>query len=390
MSPLNGTVVVSIEQAVAAPFCTARLADAGARVIKIERPEGDFARGYDDAANGMSSYFVWLNRGKESVVLDLNAESARAQLAALLKSADVLVQNLKPGSLSRLGFSVERMRIEFPRLICCSISGYGESGPLAQRKAYDLLIQAESGLASITGSPDEPARVGISVVDIATGATAYAAILEAVIERGVSGNGADIQVSMFGVMADWLTVPLLHAEAGKAPRRIGLAHPSIAPYGVFSSKDGCEILIAIQNEREWQMFCAHVLRDVEQMTEAHFATNIARVENRAEVDAHVAAVILALTRDTLVQRLVAADTAFAEVNDLHALSRHAHMQRITVNTSVGPVSYPAPGVSIDGLVRGAGTHVPDLGMHTSRVLAEIEACGKAGHSAPGSGNEFSR
>ena len=390
MSPLDGSVVISIEQAVAAPYWTARLADAGARVIKIERREGDFARGYDDAANGLSSYFVWLNRGKESVVLDLNVESARELLAALLKSADVLVQNLKPGSLSRLGFSVERMRTEFPRLICCSISGYGENGPLAQRKAYDLLIQAESGLASITGSSDEPARVGISVVDIATGATAYAAILEAIIERGVSGNGADIQVSMFGVMADWLTVPLLHAEAGRAPRRIGLAHPSIAPYGVFSSRDGCQILIAIQNEREWQMFCTHVLHDVKKITEAHFATNIARVENRAEVDAHVAAVILSLTRDTVVQRLVAADTAFAEVNDLHALSLHPHMRRITVNTLVGPVSYPAPGVSIDGLVRGAGTHVPDLGVHTSQVLAEIEAYGKLGHSASRSGNEFSR
>jgi itaconate CoA-transferase len=390
MSPLDSCVVISVEQAVAAPFCTARLADAGARVIKIERQEGDFARGYDDAANGMSSYFVWLNRGKESVVLDLGADSGRAQLAALLKSTDVFVQNLKPGSLSRLGFSVERMRADFPRLIYCSISGYGESGPLAQRKAYDLLIQAESGLASITGSPDEPARVGISVVDIATGATAYAAILEALIERGVSGKGADIQVSMFGVMADWLTVPLLHAEAGRAPRRIGLAHPSIAPYGVFSSKDGCQILIAIQNEREWQMFCTHVLRDAGEMTEAHFATNIARVEHRAEVDAHVAAITSSLTRDALIERLVAADTAFAEVNDLHALSRHPHMQRIAVNTSIGPVSYPAPGVSIDGRVHGAGTHVPDLGAHTSRVLAEIEAAGNMGHSATRSHNEFSR
>lgn len=390
MNPLDGIVVISIEQAVAAPFCTARLADAGARVIKIERPEGDFARSYDDAARGLSSYFVWLNRGKESVVFDLNAESARAQLAALLTSADVLVQNLKPGSLSRLGFSVESLRTSFPRLICCSISGYGESGPLAQRKAYDLLIQAESGLASITGGPDEPARVGISIVDIATGATAYVAILEALIKRGVSGNGADIKVSMFGVMADWLTVPLLHAEAGRAPRWIGLAHPSIAPYGVFSTKDSHQILIAIQNEREWQAFCTHVLRDVRKMREAHFATNIARIENRPEVDSYVTAVFLSLARDTLVQRLVTADTAFSEVNDLHALSRHPQMQRITVNTSAGPISYPAPGVLFDGKVRGVGANIPDLGAHTQRVLAEIETSGKVENSAARSSNAISR
>ncbi len=380
MSPLDGIVVISIEQAVAAPYCTARLADSGARVIKIERPEGDFARSYDDAANGLSSYFVWLNRGKESVVLDLTTQAARDRLGRLLPSADIFVQNLKPGSLARLGFSTESLRAKFPRLICCSISGYGESGPLAQRKAYDLLIQAESGLASITGSAAEPARVGISVVDIATGETAYAAILEALLQRAVSGSGADIKVSMFGVMADWLTVPLLHAEAGKAPKRIGLAHPSIAPYGVFSTKDDYRVLIAIQNEREWRNFCADVLNDIRKTSEPHFASNIARIEHRTEVDAYVAAVFRSLTRDTLVQRLVASDTAFAEVNDLEALSHHPQMQRITINTSAGPINCPAPGVLTDGLSRGAGARVPDLGADTKRVLAEVDASSQVAQS----------
>jgi formyl-CoA transferase len=224
--PLQGLLVVAVEQAVAAPFCTCRLADAGARVIKIERPEGDFARGYDDAANGESSYFVWLNRGKESVVLDLTTDADRRLLAAIIARADVLVQNLKPGALARMGLALERLRGDFPALICCSISGYGETGPLAGRKAYDLLVQAETGLSSITGGPEGPARVGISVVDIATGATAHAAILEALIARSVHGEGADIRISMFDVMADWLTVPLLNAEAGRPPQRVAPLRPT--------------------------------------------------------------------------------------------------------------------------------------------------------------------
>jgi formyl-CoA transferase len=229
MRPLEGITVIAVEQAVAAPFCTARLADAGARVIKIERPEGDFARGYDDVVNGQSSHFIWLNRGKQSVVLDLAQPRDRERLEALIASADVLVQNLKPGAFARLGFAIERLRRDHPSLICCSISGYGDEGPLAQRKAYDLLVQAESGLASITGGPEAPARVGISIVDISTGATAHAAILEALIARGRSGQGCDIRISMFDVMADWLSIPLLHAEGGHPPQRVGLAHPSISP-----------------------------------------------------------------------------------------------------------------------------------------------------------------
>src|SRR5580658_6302365 len=231
MLPLQGITVVAVEQAVAAPFCSSRLADAGAHVIKVERPEGDFARGYDAAAKGQSSYFVWLNRGKDSVVVDLATQQGRASLEEL-SGADVLLQNLKPGSMDRLGFTLARLRKDYPKLICCTISGYGDDGPYAQRKAYDLLIQAESGLASITGGPEGASRVGISVVDIATGATAQSAILEALIARGRTGKGADIRISMFDVMADWLTTPLLNAEAGNPPKRMALAHPSIAPYGV--------------------------------------------------------------------------------------------------------------------------------------------------------------
>ena len=259
MLPLEGLTVIAVEQAVAAPFCSSRLADAGAHVIKVERPEGDFARGYDAAAKGQSSYFVWLNRGKDSAVIDLATKEGRTALEDLIAKADVLLQNLKPGSMDKLGFSLDRLRKDYPKLICCTISGYGDDGPYAHRKAYDLLIQAESGLASITGGPDGPSRVGLSIVDIATGATAHAAILEALIARGRTGKGADIRISMFDVMADWLTVPLLNAEAGNPPQRMGLAHPSIAPYGVFSSKDGKGILISIQSEREWKKLCAEVL-----------------------------------------------------------------------------------------------------------------------------------
>jgi formyl-CoA transferase len=373
-TPLAGLVVVAVEQAVAAPFCTARLADAGARVIKIERPEGDFARFYDDAAPGGSSYFVWLNRGKESVVLDLRLEVARGQLRALIARADVLVQNLKPGAMGRMGLAAEDLCREQPGLICCSISGYGDSGELADRKAYDLLVQAESGLASITGGPEGPARVGISVVDIATGAAAYAAVLEAVIARQKSGRGADIRVSLFDTIAEWQTVPLLNAEAGNPPARIGLAHPSIAPYGVFGAQDGREILISIQSEREWLVFCEAVLREPTLASDARFASNVARVRHRAATDQAVAARFGALPAAELISRLSRADIAFAEVNDMAALSRHPHLRRITVETEGGPAELPAPGAVVVNETRAYG-RVPAIGEHTAAVLAEL---GKAG------------
>ena len=359
-SPLSGLKVIAIEQAVAGPFCTSRLADAGAQVIKIERPEGDFARGYDDVAAGQSSYFVWLNRGKQSRVIDLATPTGKADLSRLLEDTDILVQNLKVGALARLGFGPDILRARHPRLIICSISGYGEVGAMAERKAYDLLIQAESGLASITGGPGEPSRVGISLVDIATGATAHATILEALIARSLNGDGADIRVSMFDVMADWLTVPLLHEEAGRPPRRMGLAHPSIAPYGVFTCRDGAQILLSIQSDREWRTFSERLLGDARLAADARFATNVARVSNRAATDRLVAAALARLDRAQAIEGLLAADVAFASLNDMAALSRHSNLRRITVETPGGPIRFPAPAPIVMGAGRQYGP-VPALG-----------------------------
>ncbi|HMA70424.1 MAG TPA: CaiB/BaiF CoA-transferase family protein [Xanthobacteraceae bacterium] len=367
--PLSGLLVVSLEQAVAAPMCTCRLADAGARVIKVERPEGDFARGYDNLVHGESAYFVWLNRGKESAVLDLSKFEDKALLEAMLGKADVFVQNLKPGAVGKLGFALDRLRRHYPRLIVCSISGYGESGPYARRKAYDLLIQAEAGLASITGGPEAPARVGVSAVDIVAGMNAYEAILEALISREQSGEGVEISVSMFDAIADWLTVPLLQHEGGQTPRRIGLAHPSIAPYGIFTTRDGADILISIQSDREWRILASKVLGDTALAADPAFATNVERVKRRAEIDARVQAVFGTSDVVPLSQKLDAADIAFARVSDMAALATHPHLRRITVTTPSGPVSYPAPA---RGRTEGYGA-VPGLGEHSDEVRAEFLA-----------------
>jgi itaconate CoA-transferase len=340
--PLAGLKVVAIEQAVAAPFCSSRLADAGAEVIKIERPEGDFARGYDKAAAGQSSYFVWLNRGKTSVTLDLSTPNGKARLEELLADADILIQNLKRGALAKLGFDAYRLSRDYPRLIICSITGYGESGPLADRKAYDLLVQAESGLCSITGGPTEPSRVGISIVDIATGATAYSAILEALIRRATTGKNAIISVAMFDVMADWLTVPLLNHEGGTPPTRVGMAHPSIAPYGVFTASDSEPILISVQSDREWAKLCRDFLRKPDLATDPRFDTNVARVTNRSDTDAVVAEGFARFDSRAAIEALLAANIALARVSDMETLSSHPHLRRITVDTPNGPVSLPAP------------------------------------------------
>lgn len=370
MLPLSGLLVVSVEQAVAAPTCTCRLADAGARVIKIERPEGDFARGYDDVARGESAYFVWLNRGKESVALDLGTADDQALLERMIGRADVFVQNLKPGTIGKLGFSVERLRRDYPRLICCSISGYGETGPYAGRKAYDLLVQAEVGLASVTGSADAPARVGVSVADIAAGMNAYEAILEALIARGRNGEGAALSVSLFDAMADWMTVPLLQHEGGKTPQRLGLAHPSIAPYGVFRTRDGADILISIQNDREWRVLAERVLEDKALAADPAFATNVERMKRRSETDGKVAAAFARHDVAALTAKLEQADIAFGRVSDMALLAQHAHLRRITVETPSGPVSYPAPAALRSGDARRYGK-VPALGEHTARVRAEF-------------------
>lgn len=357
--PLEGLKVVAIEQAVAAPYATSRLADAGATVTKVERPEGDFARGYDDVAKGQSSYFVWLNRGKDSITLDLGSDTGKEKLAQLISDADVLIQNLKPGALARLGFDPCRLVVDNPRLITCSISGFGETGPMADRKAYDLLIQAETGLCSITGGPNEPARVGISLVDIATGATAYTAILEALIQRGVTGKGTQISVSMFDVLADWLTVPLLNHEGGKSPQRVGLAHPSIAPYGVFQPKEGPATLIAIQSDREWRTLCSDFIGKPELGTDPRFATNVARVNNRRETDAAVGEAFAKIDAETAIRLLTDANIALASVNDMEGLSTHPHLRRITVDSPNGPVSFPAPAAIFSGEPRSYGP-VPAL------------------------------
>jgi len=368
--PLEGLLVVSLEQAVAAPTCTCRMADAGARVIKIERPEGDFARGYDALVHGESAYFVWLNRGKQSVVLDLTSDDDKALLEAMLAKADVFVQNLKPGALSKLGFAIPRLRRDYPRLITCSISGYGESGPYAKRKAYDLLIQAESGLASITGGPEAPARVGVSIVDVTTGMNAYEAILEALIARGKRGEGSAISVSLFDAMADWMTVPLLQSEGGKPPQRIGLAHPSISPYGVFKSRDGADILISIQNDREWLVLAAEVMDDKALAANPDFATNVARVKRRYETDRRVQAAFGSMDVDALEARLAKADIAFARVNDTKLLEMHPHLRRISVGSPTGPVSMPAPAPLRAGETPTYGP-IPALGEHTEMVRKEF-------------------
>jgi itaconate CoA-transferase len=378
---LSGLLVVALEQAVAAPMASCRLADAGARVIKIERPEGDFARLYDKTAKpredgrkrpdaGECSYFVWLNRGKESVTLDLSRPDDKALLTAMLARADVFVQNLKPGAIAKLGFPIDQLRRAHPRLIICSVSGYGEDGPYAARKAYDMLIQAESGLASITGGPEAPARVGVSVCDIAAGMNAYEAILEALIQRGRTGEGAEISISMFDAMADWMATPLIQYEGGMPPKRIGLAHTSIAPYGVFKTKEGADILISIQSDREWRVLAEKVLGDKALAADPDFATNVERVKRRAETDGRVQAVFGATDEVTLMQKLAAADIAFARVNDTALLAVHPHLRRIDVATPSGTVSYPAPAARRDGEPRRFGA-VPALGQHSESIRAEF-------------------
>jgi formyl-CoA transferase len=376
MLPLQGLTVIAVEQAVAAPFCSSRLADAGAHVIKVERPEGDFARGYDAAAKGQSSYFVWLNRGKDSEVIDLATKEGRASLERLIAGADILLQNLKPGSMDRLGFPLDRLKKDYPKLICCTITGYGDDGPYADRKAYDMLIQAESGLASITGGPEGASRVGLSIVDIATGAAAHAAILEALIGRARSGKGADIRISMFDVMADWLTVPLLNAEAGNPPQRMGLAHPSIAPYGAFRSKDGKDILISIQSEREWKKLCAEVLSQPELPNDPRLSNMVERVRNRQLTDQIVGDCFAAMTRDELLKRLADADIAFAEVNTMADLAVHPHLRRIEVDTPAGKVSYPAPAAIVVDAPRRYGA-VPAVGERPSEAENTLKAASQS-------------
>ena len=371
--PLEGLLVLSLEQAVAAPYASSRLADAGARVIKLERAEGDFARGYDTAAKGESSYFVWLNRGKQSLTADIKDTNDAALLHRILARADVFIQNLAPGAAARAGFGSAALRERYPRLITVDISGYGEVGPYATMKAYDLLVQAESGLAMVTGDPAGPGRVGVSACDIACGMAAHAGILEALIERGITGRGKGIAISLFDGMADWMNVPLLFYEGtGKAPARMGLAHPSICPYGAFKLADGTLVLIAIQNEREWASFCAGFLLEPDLPKQAGFETNVIRVANRPAVDAHIAAVFATLSREDAAARLRAANTAFGFVNDVAALARHPALRRAEIATPNGRVSIAAPPVLQAEGPRELGP-VPAIGEHSALIRREFAA-----------------
>ena len=370
--PLEGVLAVGLEQAVAAPLCTCRLADAGARVIKVERPEGDFARTYDSVAKGESAYFVWLNRGKESLVADLKKEADRNLLRRIISRADVLVENLKPGASERLGLGTTELMQKNPRLIVCSISGYGSAGPMKDRKAYDLLVQAESGLASVTGAPEGPGRVGVSVADIAAGMYAYEAILEALFAREKSGAGGRIEVSLFDALADWMTVPLLHFDyGGKAPQRVGLRHPSIAPYGVYETSDGQAILISIQNEREWHRLCRDALACPGLVEDDRFGSNEKRVRNRPALEDALQAIFGSLTYREASQRLDSAEIAFATLNGVAGLSRHPALRRIGVDTPSGHLDLPAPPAKHTDPQRQFGP-VPEKGQHSAAIRKEFQ------------------
>jgi crotonobetainyl-CoA:carnitine CoA-transferase CaiB-like acyl-CoA transferase len=374
---LEGLLVVTLEQAVAAPYASCKLADAGARVIKLERAEGDFARRYDTAVNGLSAYFVWLNRGKQSVRFDLKDAGDLAMLKAMLDEADVFIQNLAPGATERAGVGSAAMRAANPRLIVCDISGYGQSGPYRDMKAYDLLVQAESGLAFVTGTPDEPGRVGVSVCDIACGMYAHQAILQALYARERTGQGRGIQVSLYHALADWMNVPYLqHTYGGRTPPRPGLHHPSIAPYGLYVCGDGQGVLISIQNEREWRSLCEAVLERPELTDDPRFASNPARVENRAALDARILEAFARLSRDAVIARLQAAKVAYGRLSDMDDLAAHPQNNWIRVATSAGEVQLLAPPPIVPGVQETYGA-VPDLGEHDDPIRREFAAAAAA-------------
>ena len=373
MQDLDGITVVALEQAVAAPYASGRLADAGARVIKIERDEGDFARGYDALVNGESAYFVWLNRGKESIRLDVKNPEDHAILDRMIAKADVFIQNLAPGAAARLGFGPDALLARFPRLIHCSISGYGDEGPYRDQKAYDLLIQAESGLCAINGTEDGAARVGVSVCDIAAGMTAFQAILQGLFARERSGKGRAIEVSLFHAMADWMNVPYMQTRyGGKPPARVGLKHPSIAPYGAYDCADGKAVLISIQNEREWVRLCAEVLDSAALATDPRFADNSLRVANRPALEVIVAKAFATHPREAMIERLQKARIAFGRLSDLEDLLTHPQNRLISVTTSAGEVEMLAPGAVVKG---DTSTYrpVPALGAHDAPLRAEFGA-----------------
>ncbi|HXT18222.1 MAG TPA: CaiB/BaiF CoA-transferase family protein [Gemmatimonadaceae bacterium] len=372
--PLEGMTVVALEHAVSGPLCTRHLADYGARVIKIERPEGDFARGYDESVHGLSSYFVWLNRGKESVVLDLREASGRDALDRLLARADVFVQNLGPGSAARLGVDYESLKARFPKLIVTDISGYGEPGPMRDKKAYDLLLQAEGGLLSVTGSDDSPARCGVSIVDIAAGMYAFSGTLLALMQRARDGHGTAVSVSMLDAVAEWMSQPVYFGRYGEAPpRRSGASHPTIAPYGPHRTGDG-EVMLGIQNEREWSRFCAEVLEQPSLAADERFDRNTKRVANRGELTRIIEDVFMQSSSEQIVARLDAAEIANGRVNDVHGVAVHEQLQArgrwADVQTENGSIAALRPPIDLRGSTASMGD-VPTLGQHTKAVLKEL-------------------
>jgi itaconate CoA-transferase len=369
MHPLKNIKVVSLEQAVAAPLCSRRLVLAGAEVFKIERPEGDFARYYDTAVAGQSAYFVWLNAGKKSVVLDLSNPTDLKTLRQLINRCDVLIQNLKPGALAKLGVDLAQLHTEQPGLISVSIAGFNPSGPGARRKAYDLLMQAESGLADITGSPHAPGRVGVSVVDLATGMFAYEAILEALLARAQSGIGEMIDVALFDAVAEWMAVPyLLEKYTGAAPARMGLAHPGICPYGVFRSVDDIDFVLSIQNEGEWRRLCEVGLGDQSLLSDPRCVDNETRVAHRTFVDGHLQSSFDSRTYDEIHSALNAADLAFAPVNQVRDLQRHADFHTEDIQVDGKTIALPV----VPGRQKTTGHSVPGLGEHTAEVRRWLE------------------
>ncbi|MEM7561858.1 MAG: CaiB/BaiF CoA-transferase family protein [Pseudomonadota bacterium] len=371
MLNLQDILVVSMEQAVAAPFCSNRLARAGARVIKIEREEGDFARNYDYVVHGESAYFIWLNQGKESLVLNIKDVDDADLLHRILAKADVFIQNLAPGAAARAGLGSETLSQKYPRLICCDISGYGDKGDYASMKAYDLLVQCESGMASITGTPEAPGRVGVSACDINCGQQAYAAILEALIEREQSGQGDIIKVSLFDGMAEWLAVPLLHYDyAGKIQPRVGINHATISPYGAYRCGDGLDIVLAIQNEREWLNFCEKVLCDITLAEDARLKTNQVRVENRDFVDALIGTVFAKMDQEAAAELLRTAGIAFGRLNDMTGLSSHPQLRRSTVDTPSGEAEVVSV-AAIRNRAEPEKPRVPTIGEHSSVIRQEF-------------------
>jgi itaconate CoA-transferase len=376
MRPLEGITVVALEHVIAAPFCTRQLADLGARVIKIERPGvGDPARAYDERVKGLASHFVWTNRSKESITLDMKQDEAQAIVRALLKNADVLVQNLAPGAAARMGFSYDQLKDEYPRLIVCDISGYGADGPYRDKKAYDLLIQSESGLLSITGTPDTPAKAGCSIVDIAAGMYAYTNILAALIQRGKTGQGCNIDVSMLESMAEWMSFPLYYAYDGaEPPVRAGASHATIYPYGPFPAGDGKVVMLGLQNEREWAVFCDQVLKQPDLRTDPRFNSGPKRSAARAELYRIIVDAFAPLTASQVVDRLEQAKIGNARMNDMREVWEHrqlaARKRWVEVDTPNGKILAMRPPGMPDSFDPRMDA-IPAVGEHTDAILAEI-------------------